>query len=189
MAQRMIATFTVAGLIGCGGSHQGSLPPQPTAFGPETPPTYFVFAVPALPDSALKLAKFALGTIDGSIGLPQIKPRITTVSTHYTRPRYGGGQREVAIIAAVDRVAESSVPPTTLVELAAFALDMAQAQTAAQRAARVPNTALSSNAPALRRPVPVSQRDTVDWRSFEAVIEALVSVGGKRRESPKTRAP
>ena len=179
MARQMIVTFSVAAVTACGGN--GSLPPQPTSFGPEAPPTFYVFAIPALPDSALKLAEFALGAIDGTIGLPQIKPKFTTLSTHYTRPRHGGGQREVAIMAAVDRVAESTTPPSTLVELAAFTLDFAQAQSPGQRAARVPNTALSSNAPALKRPVPLSQRDSVDWRSFQVVIDALVSAGGKRR--------
>jgi hypothetical protein len=179
MGARTISAIAATTVLACGGG-QGALPPQPTALAPDQA-TYYVFAVPALPDSALKLAKFALGTIDGTISLPQIKPKFTTISTHYTRPRHGGGQREVAIIAAVDRVPVDGPTPATFVELAAYALDMAQAQTAGQRRAGVPNTAVSSNAPALRRPIPLSQRDTVDWRSFEAVIEALMSVGGKRR--------
>lgn len=143
-------------------------------------PAVYTLALPAAPDSALKLAKFALGAIDGLQQLPQIRPKMTIVSTHYVRNRRGGGQTEVAVMVAVDRLPVDTVPVRTVVELRAWALDMAQQQTAGQRRSGFPSTALSTNAPALRRPRGITPADTLDWQSLTFVLEAFEKLGAQR---------
>ncbi len=157
--------------------HSGAL----TAGSPQGPvPGVYTLALPAAPDSALKLARFALGAIDGLQQLPQIRPKMTIISTHYVRNRRGGGQTEVAVMVAVDRQPADTVRVTTVVELRAWALDMAQQQTAGQRRSGVPQTALSTNAPALRRPRGITPADTADWRSLTSVLEAFEKLGAQR---------
>jgi hypothetical protein len=132
--------------------------------------------VAAAPDSAVKLAKYAMGAIDGTISLPRVRPKLTTVSTHYVRNRRGGGHTEVAVMAAISTEPRDSV---TLVELSAWALDMQQEQTYAQRRSRTPATPLSQNAPALKTPRAITVADTSDWRALSDVLDAFVQGGAR----------
>jgi hypothetical protein len=178
----LVRRFSVCALIttaACG-TGQGVATSQAAATVTPQAQEFFVFAVGGTPDSAVALAKFALGSIDGSIGLPRITGKTTNITAHYTRPRHGGGTREVAIIAAVDR-ASVDAKPTTLVELAIYGLDLEQSQSYAQRRARATATPLSQNAPALKRPILLTPRDTLDWRLFEVVLDAMTGLGARRR--------
>src|SRR5688500_10494262 len=89
-------------------------------------PEVFALDVPATFDSTVNLARFALQAIDGSLQMPRVRPRTTSVSTHYTTPRRGGGHTQVAIIAAVNRSASDS--SRTIVELSAWLLDVRSAE-------------------------------------------------------------
>jgi len=151
-----------------------------TATAPIPAATIVILAVPASPESTVKLAKVALGAIDGLVQLPQVRPAMTTVSTHYVRNRRGGGQTEVAVIAAVDRLPTDTLIPVTRVELGAWALDMAQAVTATQRRSGLPTTPLSQNAPAIRRPRAITAADTNDWKALDIVAEAFIKHGARR---------
>ena len=154
-------------------------PVQQTGTTPN--PVVFDYELAVRPESALTAARFALGTVDGTIQLPQIRPKFTTISTHYTRNRRGGGYRQVAIIIAVDREATlRDSAPVTALELRAFALDMAQPAPAGPRRSPFPSTALSTNAPALRTPRPITPVDTVDWQTLLLVAESLELKGARR---------
>lgn len=142
-------------------------------------PAVYTLEVAATPDSAVKLAKFAMGAIDGTLSLPRVRPAVTTVSTHYVRNRRGGGQTEVAVMAAVHRQIADSARPVTLVELSAWALDSQQQQTVAQRRSGMPATPLSQNAPALKTPRAITVADTTDWRALNDVLDAFVQGGAR----------
>ena len=169
----IVSVVIVAACSRAGGpAPQASAAPTPVVFG---------FELAVRPESALTAARFALGTVDGAIQLPQIRPKFTTISTHYTRNRRGGGYRQVAIIIAVDRepTLRDSAQVTAL-ELRAFALDMAQPAPAGPRRTPFPATALSTNAPALRTPRPITPVDTVDWQALLLVAESLELKGARR---------
>lgn len=143
-------------------------------------PRAVMLALPALPDSALTLAKAALGSIEGVVQLPKVRPQLYTVANHVYRNREGGGQTQVSVIAAVDRRVRDATAPVTLIELSVWVLDMPHQLTAAQRRAGVPATPLTTNAPAFRQPRAMTPRDTLHWRTLEYVVDALVSHGAKR---------
>ena len=143
-------------------------------------PGSFMLAVAAIPDSVLKLAKVAMAAIDGSLQLPTIRPTLTTVSTHYIRNRVGGGQTQVAVMAAIDRRMADPLSPVTIVQVSAWALDMPHQLSAAQRRAGVPATPITTNAPAIVRPRAITAADTTDWKSLEFVVEAFMKHGARR---------
>src|SRR5688572_23055684 len=109
MSTTPIRIAIVALLLGC------RTPEAAQAPGPLRPPVVYTFALPALPDSALKLAQYALAEIDGQVQLPQLRSKYMSVSTHYIRNRRGGGQTQVAIIAGLERQVADSSTPLTLV--------------------------------------------------------------------------
>ena len=143
-------------------------------------PRAVMLALPALPDSALSLAKAALGSIEGVVQLPRVRPQMYTVANHVYRNREGGGQTQVSVIAAVDRRVRDATAPASLIEVSVWVLDMPHQLTAAQRRAGVPATPLTTNAPAFRQPRAMTPRDTLYWRSLEHVVDALVNYGAKR---------
>jgi hypothetical protein len=143
------------------------------------PQTAVLFAVNASPDSALKLARFSLGAISGIIQLPQVRPTYTSIATHYTRNRIGGGHSEIALIAAVSAVRADSTAGS-MVELSAWILDRPHQLTPAQRNAGIPSTAITTNAPANPRPRPATVRDKEEWASIEHVAEVLLRGGARR---------
>ena len=145
-------------------------------------PEVFALDVPATFDSTVNLARFALQAIDGSLQMPRVRPRTTSVSIHYTTPRRGGGHTQVAIIAAVNRsTADSS---RTIVELSAWLLDVAHQLTPAQRRAGIPTTAITTNAPVLNRPRLVTPADTAHYKSLEYVLESFVQHGARLISRP-----
>lgn len=141
--------------------------------------TVFLLAVAASPDSALNLARYCLGEVSGSIQLPQVRATHTTIATHYSSSRSGGGVRQVAIMALV-RHDPKATTATTLVELGGWALDQAQTQTNPRARPRVPSTALSTNAPALKTPRAVTPRDSADWFALHVVLAAFEKAGARR---------
>lgn len=145
-------------------------------------PEVFTIDVPATFDSTVNLARFALQAIDGSLQMPRVRPRTTSVSLHYTTPRRGGGHTQVAIIAAVNRSASDS--SHTIVELSAWLLEVAHQLTPAQRRAGIPTTAITTNAPALNRPRLVTPADTAHYKSLEFVLESFVQHGARFLPKP-----
>src|SRR4051812_42227914 len=87
-------------VLGCHGAPAASSPePAQTDV-----PRAVLFTVNITPDSAVRLAKYALeGIGDGVVQPPRIRPQMTTVANHQLRNRGGGGQTEIAVIAAIDR--------------------------------------------------------------------------------------
>lgn len=171
---RAASIALVVALAGC------RTPQAAEAPGPLRPPTIYTFALPALPDSALKLAKYALAEIDGQVQLPQVRPKFVSVSTHYIRTRRGGGQTQVAIIAGLERQVADSSQPMTLVELRAWALDTQERVTQSARRSGMPTTPLSLNAPAQKTPRAITAADVNDNGNLEIVYEAFVRLGARR---------
>jgi hypothetical protein len=141
-------------------------------------PELFYLDVPAPFDSTVNLAKFALRAVDGMPQLPRVRPQMTSVSIHYQLPRRGGGHTEVAIIAAVSRPTSDTLR-STRVELSAWLLEVAHQLTASQRRAGIPNTAITTNAPAIRQPRAVTRADTAYHRMLEYVLESFLQHGAR----------
>ena len=153
----------------------------PQAPIPIRAPAVYVFALPVLQESALKLATYALGEIDGQLQLPQVRPTFVSVATHYVRSRRGGGETQVAIVAALERAVADSSHPMTTMELRAWALDAQERITESMRRSRLPMTALSLNAPALKTPRAITAADTSDYANLAIVHEAFLRLGGRSR--------
>ncbi len=136
--------------------------------------------VPVSPDSALKLARHALGEIPGSVQMPRVRRDLTTVSTHYSRTRRGGGQTQVAIMAGVARMAVDSAQPATRVELRGWMLDLPVPAPPRQRRSDLPVTAITTDAPVIRTPRAVTARDTIDAANLEFVLAGLLRHGARR---------
>ena len=168
------AVIAVTAIASCGGGA-----PEPQTQPDPAVRTYFLLQVAMKPDSAVELAKFALGSIEGTVNLPQIRPKVITVSNHYLRDRHGGGQRQVAVIAAIDRTVTDAAAPVTTIEVAAWAVDMAEQVKQRRFGPQPPATALSTNAPATKQPRQVTPRDTTDWQLLEAVVGSFVSRGAR----------
>jgi len=105
---------------------------------------------------------------------------MTTVATHYERQRRGGGRTQVAVIAGVGRTVADPAAPVTIVELRAYTLDVAYQFTEADRRWGVPQTAVTTNQPALRNPRVVTPADTVDSRVLRIVLDGFVRRGAHR---------
>ena len=137
-------------------------------------------AVFALPDSTIKLAKFAMGTIDGVVQVQQIRNSGVAVSTHYTRSRRGGGQLEIAIVAALSRQVADSMRPVTIVELSGWVVETREALVLPQRrgsslTGQRPPVAMAAN-----RPRPITASDTTDWQNLGLVLEEFIKHGAQR---------
>jgi hypothetical protein len=168
--------FVLVALVCAGSScrrYVEARPPKPAA-----QETVFLLAVAVSPDSALKLARFCLGAVLGDIQLPKASATHTTIATHYSSSRRGGGVRQVAIMALI-RSSSNMGAPATLIELGGWALDQAQAPNPRQRAG-LPSTALSTNAPALKTPRAVTPRDTTDWYHVQVVLAEFEKAGARR---------
>jgi hypothetical protein len=164
------------GALGCAGNATPVTPPAPPA------PTAILLEVNATPDSVVRLAQFAIGAIEGLPQLPKTRPEYTSVSTHYTRAKKGGGTTQVAVIVAVDRVTPGRLAgQATRVEVSAWLLDVARYMAPQpRRTSDIPRTAVTMDAPALQRPRPATARDTTDWASLEYVVEVFVRHGARR---------
>jgi hypothetical protein len=167
----VVGAAIVATLSGC---TRASSSPQPVM------PTAILLEVPARPDSALRLAQFAIQAIDGSPQPARPKSGYTTVAMHYARTRSGGGQTQVAVIAAVEHTMKNAAGPVTAVELSAWVLDLPRQLTPAQRRAGIPATAITTDAPLNPRVRAATARDTVYWSSLEYVAEVFLRHGARR---------
>lgn len=174
---RRVTIITIAvGVVAC---HRNSAPkPAMTAQPPE-----IILAVPASIDSTLKLAAFALRTIEGTLQAPRFTSDATVVSTHYVRERRGRGLIEVAVIAAIDRRAAQTSATRTLVRLSALALDMPQRVTLGPNRVGipgVPGTATNTSLIGSTRPRVITPADTSDWLSVGLVAEEFLRHGARR---------
>ena len=156
-------------------------PQQPVT----TPDEITYFRVPiALPaDSAVKLARFALGTINGTIKETPSRQRVL-VSTQHTREG-AAFHRQITIVAAVQRKPVGPAADTTVVELSAWAVDQVEAVRTKTLSGR-PIPRLQSNAPigsiAQDRPYLITAtKSPDDWRTMEDVLGALVALSSRPR--------
>jgi hypothetical protein len=143
-------------------------------------PRAITLALDATPDSALKLAKLALGSIEGVVQLPKVRPQLVTVANHLLRNRDGGGQTQIAVIAALDRQVVDTARPVTMMELSVWVLDMPHQLSPAQRRAGVPSTPLTTNTPAFKQPRAMTPADTTYWRTLEDVVASMIQHGARR---------
>jgi hypothetical protein len=155
----------------------GSCAHAPPAAAPPAPINVRL-AVAAHPDSAVKLAKFAIGAIDGSVQLPKVLPTMTTVSTHYTRDGRRGRPTQIAVIAAVSRTVSDILSPVTIVQLSAWALETPEPLNWQPRRG-MPVTPVTTGA-ASRPPRAITVADTSDWKLLEIVVEAFEKHGARR---------
>jgi hypothetical protein len=177
---RVVFSAVLASPLACAGSTSGAAP-EALAPAPrnDDQPRAMILSVNATPDSVVKLAKYALKAIEGVVQMPKVRPQVTTIANHQLFNRDGGGQTQVAVIAAIDRRVQSADHPTTFVELSVWVLDMPQQISASQRRAGVPVTPLTTNAPAIKHPRAMTAADTTYWRSLEYVAEAFVKHGAR----------
>ena len=141
-------------------------------------------------DSTLKLARLAIGVVNGS---HQEKPQRDKVliSTRYERER-DKGITQITIIAAVHRKPSASDSGAIIVELQAWAVDLIdEVRTKTLSGRRIPT--LQSNAPIGEsvQNVPylvTPSRMPLDWPRLEEVLTALVTIAPKSRVPQKTAA-
>lgn len=174
------ATITAIALGACA---PGQQPQQPAAAPDEI--THFRVPVHLSVDSTVKLARFALSTINGSINQERTDKQRILVTTQYTREG-ATFHTQVTIVAAVQKRQVGASSDTTVVELTAWALDHADAVRTKTLSGR-PIPRLSSNAPIgssqQDRPYLVTQsRLPEEWRKMEEVLVALVAISRKPRQ-------
>lgn len=175
-----IATITAITLGSCA---SGPQPRQPVASNPEEI-THFRVPVRLPADSTVKLTRFALSTINGSIAQERTNRDRVLVSTQYTREG-ATFHRQITIVAAVQRRPVGAQSDTTVVELSAWAVDQVEAVRTRTLSGR-PIPRLSSNAPIgsspQDRPYLVTEtRSPEDWRTMQDVLRALVAVAPRPR--------
>lgn len=131
----------------------------------------------------MKLARFALSTINGSIKETPSSRRVL-VSTEYTREG-ATFHRQITIVAAVQRAPVGAQRDTTVVELSAWAVDQVEAKRTKTLSGR-PIPRLESNAPigsvAQDRPYLITESKAPDdWRTMQDVLSALVALAPRPR--------
>ncbi len=154
--------------------------PQPVAAPSEI--THFRVPVNAPLDSTLKLARLAIGVVNGS---HQEKPERDKVliSTRYERER-DKGITQVTIFASVHRKPSAADSGATIVELQAWAVDLLdEVRTKTLSGRSIPR--LQTNAPigesAQHVPYLVTpSKMPLDWPRLEEVLAALVTISPKR---------
>ena len=144
-----------------------------------------MFRVPvqASPDSAVKLARYALGAIRGAIQPQQIQREVLLVSTQYTRQQRNMRYVQITIIAAIDRKMTEGAVPATMVELSAWAIDLPPQETALAGprgslptlTTTTPYTVSSSQL----QPYRITRKDAEDWASLEEVLNSLMDLTAK----------
>ena len=145
--------------------------------------TYFRVPIQLPADSAIKIARYALGTINGAIREIPNKERVL-VSTQYTREG-ATFHRSITIVASVHRKPVGAQADTTVVELSAWAVDQVEAVRTKTLSGR-PIPRLQSNAPigavAQDRPYLITaSKAPDDWRTMEEVLGAMVALSPRRR--------
>ena len=134
-------------------------------------------------DSAIKIARYALGTINGAIKEIPTRERVL-VSTQYTREG-ATFHRNITIVATVQRKPVGARADTTVVELSAWAVDQVEAKRTKTLSGRsIPR--LESNAPigsvAQDRPYLITANKAPDdWRTMQDVLGAIVALSPRPR--------
>ena len=131
----------------------------------------------------MKLARFALGTINGTIREIPNRQRVL-VSTQYTREG-ASFHRNITIVASVQRQPVGINADTTVVELSAWAVDQVEAVRTKTLSGR-PIPRLQSNAPigAVAQDKPyliTATKAPDDWRTMQDVLGALVALSPRPR--------
>lgn len=140
--------------------------------------TYFRVPIQLAADSAIKIARYALGTINGAIREIPNKERVL-VSTQYTREG-ASFHRNITIVASVHRKPVGAQADTTVLELSAWAVDQVEAVRTKTLSGR-PIPRLQSNAPigsvAQDRPYLITATKAPDdWRTMQDVLGAIVAL-------------
>jgi hypothetical protein len=170
-------------IVGCTKAPASPSPATAPTLAPESTVVVFMLGVIAPRDSAVKLARFAMGIVDGVDELPQTRKEGVVVARRYTQSRRGGGHTDVAIIAIVQRP-ERVATETTFVQLSAWALEtradlpmLAPRRRAspASAAADRPQVAMRPNQP--RR---ITPSDTVNWAMLQLVLAEFTRSGAQR---------
>jgi hypothetical protein len=141
----------------------------------------FMLGIAATPDSAVRLAKFALGIVDGVDELPHTRKEGIVVARRYAHARKGGGQTDVAVIVIVQhRTPETA--DTTRIQLSAWALDTRADLPIPQR--RVSPAAATFQRPpvAMRpnQPRRVTAADSTDWGMLQLVLDEFRRLGARQ---------
>jgi hypothetical protein len=135
----------------------------------------------------VKLARYALGEVNGAIQQSKVQRDVIILSTRYTRERKNGGHTEVTIIAAVDRKPARLEPMTTMVELSAWAIDVEPSRTGLASTGRSPRDlpTLSTTSPTTvsssqQQPYRITRDDTEHWNKLEDVLNTLIDVSTRK---------
>jgi hypothetical protein len=165
----------IAFVLAC---HRGADTPGPA---PVADGAIFTLGVAATPDSAVKLARFALAIVDGVDDLPRARKEGVVVARRYARARKGGGQTDVAVFAIVLQPIPESTD-TTLIQLSAWVLEtraelpqplpQRRAHPAAAVGAERPVAAMRPNQP--RR---ITASDSTDWGLLQLVLAEFARKG------------
>ena len=153
--------------------------PQPAAAPDEI--THFRVPVRASLDSTLKLARLAIGVVNGS-HLEKPERDKVLISTRYERER-DKGITQVTIFASVIRKPSAADSGATIVELQAWAVDLIdEVRTKTLSGRSIPR--LQSNAPigesAQHVPYLVTpSKMPLDWPRLEEVLAAFVALTRK----------
>ena len=135
-------------------------------------------------DSTVKLARFALSTINGSINQERSNRDRVLVSAQYTREG-STFHRQVTIIAAVQKRPVGANSDTTVVELTAWAVDQVEAVRTKTLSGR-PIGKLQTNAPIGSSPqdrayLVTPSKSPEDWQTMQDVLGALVALSPRPR--------
>ena len=158
--------------------HRGAVTP---AAAPETDGAVFMLGVAATPDSAVRLAKFALAVFDGVDELPRARKEGVVVARRYVRARKGGGQTDVAVIAIVLQPIREATD-TTRIQLSAWVLETRAdlPQPLPQRRAPPPGAVAAERPAAAMRPNQprrITASDSTDWGTLQLVLEEFARKG------------
>lgn len=149
---------------------------------PESDSAVFTLGITATADSAVRLAKFAIAIVDGVDELPRARKEGIVIARRYTRPRKGGGQTDVAVIAIVHQPSRDSTE-TTLIQLSAWALDTRADLPQPQQRRVHPAAAVTAQRPpvAMRpnQPRRVTASDSTDWGMLQLVLAEFARKGAR----------
>jgi hypothetical protein len=159
---------------------------KPTTKVEEAP--FFRVPVAASPDSAVKLARFALGEVKGAIQPAKVQREVIILSTQYTRERKNGGHTQITIIAAVDRKPSRLEPVATMVELSAWGIDVEPTSTrlvgtsnpSARDLPTLTTTSPRTMSSSQQQPYRITRSDSPHWTALEDVLNALIDISTKK---------
>ena len=146
---------------------------------------FLIVNVPASPDSAVKLARFAMGAVKGELQPSRFQRNQTLVMTQYTRRLHSGAQTRISLIAAIARKPTTTEPMTTSIELTAWAMDVQPDMNRLTMSGTGRSTTVGST-PTLRatssaelQPYRLTRKNVEDWAALEEVMYALLDLTAK----------